>query len=120
MWMPSMRGIAMSVTTRSGLHASAARNPDSPSTAMATVAPASSSTIENSSRASRSSSTMRMSRCDEGMYRLDHSTVAAQQTDKEQHDGNDEQQMDERANRVRADHAEKPRDEQDDRECVQH
>src|SRR5580704_9052092 len=51
---------------------------------------------------------------------LDQRAAAAQQTDDEQHEGDDEQHMDECADRVRPDDSQQPGDEQYDGECVQH
>ena len=51
---------------------------------------------------------------------LDDGSTATQQAYQEQDDRNHEQHVDERANRVRADHAQQPRNQQDDRKRVKH
>jgi hypothetical protein len=51
---------------------------------------------------------------------LDHSAPAADETDNEQNDRDDEQHVNNRPDGVDADQAEQPRDEENQRECEQH
>ena len=51
--------------------------------------------------------------------RLHDRATAAQQAHHEQHEGDHEQHVHKRADRIGADDSEKPRDEQDNRECIQ-
>jgi hypothetical protein len=47
-------------------------------------------------------------------------STAADETHQKQDDGDDEQDVDERANRIARHEAERPQDQQNDGECVQH
>ena len=51
---------------------------------------------------------------------LHHCPVAAQQADDEEHEGDDQQQVDKRANRVGPDDSQEPGDQENHRECIQH
>ena len=51
---------------------------------------------------------------------LDDRPVALDDADQEQHDGNHEQQVNEGANRIGADHAEQPGDQQNHGQCIKH